>query len=241
MFLQDLFDSLASGEIVNLSLANSVTGSIKEEAYPKLVRATNRGLLSLYKRFLLKKKNINLVQQTDVTQYQIKPQFLGYPEATGPSAYLLDHPNELFMDDILKIISITNSEDEVTEINPSHPYLDQTYFKTSSFDTVDLVTTSVDQIFTIKYQARHPKIVITDSFDPETLTLDYPPFIEDALIKYIASLLIQGKTTKASEGEGYASNTWRAQYEIACTEITQLGLAEDVLDTDDRFSRRGFV
>ena len=51
MVLQDLFDTLASGEFSGLSLGQSVTGSIKEEAYPKVVAALNRGLVEIYKRY----------------------------------------------------------------------------------------------------------------------------------------------------------------------------------------------
>lgn len=49
MVLQDLLDNLATGEFANLSLANSTVGSIKEEAYPRIIRAINRSLLEIYK------------------------------------------------------------------------------------------------------------------------------------------------------------------------------------------------
>ena len=241
MVLQDLFDTLATGEFASLSLANSVTGSIKEEAYPRIVRAINRSLLEVYKRFLLKKKKVYLVQQSGLYRYYLRTQYLGYSTSTGIQAYLLDHPDEIFQEDVIRILSIMDADDNEIALNPSHPGLEQTYFRTSQFDALDLTTPDDNQIFMVTYQARYPKIEITETFDPDTFNLYYPPFIENILINHIASLLVKGKTTKASEGEGYASNTFAAKYEMACLKLIELGLAEETYTQDIRFERKGFV
>jgi len=241
MTLQDLFDTLATGEFTSLNLANSVTGSIKEEAYPKVVNSINRGLRELYKKFLLKKKKVYLVQQTDVTRYYLQTRYLGYAGATTADAYLVDHPDEEFSNDVIRLLEIEDSDGLAVEINPPHPYLEQTYFKTSGFDTLDLVTEETGETFLVTYQARYPKITITEDFDPEEINLYFPSFIEEALCNYAASLLVKGKATKASEGEGYATNTWNYKYEQACQEIIRLGLVEEAIVQDNRFNRRGFV
>jgi hypothetical protein len=241
MVLQDLFDTLATGEFANLSLANSTTGSIKEEAYPKIVQAINRSLLELYKRFLLKEKKVYLVQQSGLYRYYLRTSYIGDSSATSTQAYLLGHPDELFQEDVIRILSITDSEGLTVAINPSHPGIEQTYFRTAQFDTLDLTTTKTNETFVISYQASYPKIKITETFDPDTLNLYYPPFIEDALCNHIASLLLKGKATKASEGEGYASNTFAAKYEMACLKLIELGLAEESYFKNDRFERNGFV
>lgn len=241
MTLQDLFDTLAVGEFAGLNLANSVTGSIKEEAYPKVVNSINRSLRELYKRFLLKKKKVYLVQQTGVTRYYLQTRYLGYAGATTADAYLVDHPDEDFSNDVVRLLEIEDSDNLNVEINPPHPYLEQTYFKTSGFDTLDLVTEETGKTFLVTYQAKYPKIVITETFDPEEINLYFPDFIEEALCCYVASLLVKGKITKASEGEGYATNTWDYKYEKACQELIRLGLVDEALIKDNRFNRRGFV
>jgi hypothetical protein len=241
MVLQDLFDTLAMGEFANLALANSVTGSIKEESYPRIVKAINRGLLEIYKKFIIKKKKVIIVQQADLDRYYLRTDYIGYSGSTGIEAYVLDHSDEIFLNDILRLLYIQDANKNFIDINPPHPGKEQTYFKSAHYDTLDLVTIDSDQAFTITYQAQYPKICITDSFDPENYKLYYPPFIEEALINYVASLLIKGKNTKASEGEGYASNTFAAKYELACLKILQAGLTEEVYEQDNRFEKRGFV
>ncbi len=241
MVLQDLLDNLATGEFANLSLANSTVGSIKEEAYPRIIRAINRSLLEIYKRFLLKEKKVYLVQQVGLYRYYLRTQYLGYSGATTIQAYLLDHTDELFQEDVIRILNITDSDGFYVDINPPHPGIEQTYFRTPQFDTLDLTTTETENTFTVSYQASYPKIVITEEFDPETLKLYYPPFIEDALCNHVASLLVKGKTTKASEGEGYASNTFAAKYEMACLKLVELGLVEEVYFQNNRFERNGFI
>jgi len=241
MVLQELFDNLASGEFSGLALANSVTGSIKEEAYPKVINAVNRGLTEIYKRFLLKKKKVFLVQQEGLTYYYLRTDYLGFSNFTSEDAYLLDHPAEEFQNDILRVLNITDEEDNIIPLNPSRPHPNQTFFQASQFDILNLVTSNTGQTFTVEYQAKYPRITITETFDPETYQLYYPPFIEDILINYVASLLVKGKTTKASEGEGYASNTFAAKYEKACLKLIELGLAEESSSQDFRFERKGFV
>jgi len=241
MVLQDLFDTLASGEFANISLANSVTGSIKEEAYPRIVRAINRGLLELYKRFILKKKKVYIVQQDGLTHYYLRTSYLGFLNSTTVNSYLLDHPTEDFQDDVLRILGITDKEGTVVPLNPSPPITDKTFFQSSQYDVLNLETVDTGQVFTIEYQAKYPQIIITETFDPEVYQLYYPPFIEEALINYVASSLIKGKTTKASEGEGYASNTFAARYENACAKLIELGIAEEAAFQDNRFKTKGFV
>lgn len=241
MVLQDLFDTLASGEFANLSLAHSVSGTIKEEAYPRIVSAANRGLREIYKKFLLKKKKVMLFQLPGVVRYYLRPEHIGVLGAPAPGLYLANHPDEAFADDIIQILRIQDVDNNEVDLNPLRTYLDQTYFKTASFDSLDLFTTKTDQVFTIEYQAKHPKIEITETFDPKTIPLSYPDFIEEALTLYMASLLIQGKTTKASEAEGYQTNTWHYKYLQACAELVHLGLAEETDSDYDKFYGKGFV
>jgi hypothetical protein len=244
MVLQDLFDTLAGGEFAQLSLANSVTGSIKEEAYPKIVNAINRSLREVYKKLLLKKKKILLYQQTGVSRYYLRADYLGDVGSMGSDMYIVEDEDDPFTDDLIRILGIVTDDADGEEVDvPLNPtYLVEALtIRTAAFDTLDLITTGTSQIFTIEYQATYPKILITEDFDPEVVYLYYPPFIEEALTNYIASLLVKGKVTKASEGEGYATNTFTYKYDKAIQKLIDLGLAESATPTDTRFENRGWV
>ncbi len=240
MVLQDLFDTLAAGEFAHLALGNSPTGTIKEEAYPKVVTALNRALRELYKRFILKKKSCLLYQQADLTLYYLRSEYIGSVGSMGESAYIADSYDDPFNDDIIRIIDIQTDQDEEVPLN-SAKVTGDIAVRTAAFDTLTLITTKTDQVLTVNYQASYPRIIITDTFDPELVVLYYPQFIEEALTNYIASLLVKGRVTKASEGEGYATNTFLYRYEAACQKIVDLGLAEKFITEDSRFDQRGWV
>ena len=139
-----------------------------------------------------------------------------------------------------RLFSIKTEDDEEVPLNPAQ-LVGDTSIRTSAFDTLDLITTLEEQILTIDYQATYPKIIITEDFDPETVNLYYPSFIEEALTNYIASLLVKGRVTKASEGEGYATNTFTYKYDNAIQKLIDLGLAEEAVASNSRFENRGWV
>ena len=104
--LQDIFDLLASGEFANMAIGRSVTNSITAENYPKIVNNMNLGLIELYKRFQLRKKEIYLYQQENVTEYYIRSDYVTSANYTGDDAYLVEATDEEFEDDIIKMSDI---------------------------------------------------------------------------------------------------------------------------------------
>jgi hypothetical protein len=140
---------------------------------------------------------------------------------------------------LIEVLAIWNSEEEEVPLNV--PRYANTGIFSTAFDTLEIPLSDTQGVFKIQYQAEHPRIVITEDFDPETYQLQFPGFIEDALTLHIASQLFKGKTSKASEGEGYATNTYHYRFDQACKRLEDLGLAEVVTVSDQRFRRKGFV
>lgn len=244
MNLQNLFDNLAHGELSNLAIVNTTTGTIKEAAYLKVVSQINRALRELYKRFLLKKKCGIIRQQAGLTTYYLRDPYAHYVDGSSVnylSEYDLDEP---FNNDVIKVLGVEDPDakeprDRMLPLNdPKYP---DTGVFTTAFDTIYMVPANPPKRVKITYQAAYPEIKITEDFNPENYELHYPPYIEEALTNYIASLLVKGKLTKASEGEGYASNTFDFKYEAACQRIVVLGLAEEVVATSTQFERRGWI
>lgn len=244
MNLQNLFDSLAHGELSNLAIVNITTGSIKEAAYLKVVSQINRALREIYKRFLLKKKCGVIKQQTGLTTYYLRDPFAHYVDGSTNS-YLSEYDfDEPFNGDVIKVLEAEDPDakdprDRILPLNdPKYP--DAGVF-TTAFDTIYMVPANPLKRVKITYQAAYPEIKITEDFNPENYELYYPLFIEEALTNYVASLLVKGKLTRASEGESYATNTFDHKYEAACQRIVVLGLAEEVAMAPTHFERRGWV
>jgi len=239
MFLQDIFDTLASGEFANIAIGNSESGTITQAAYPKVVNHINSGLLEIYKRFLLKKKEFQIVQQTGVSIYYIRYDYIaGSISSTGPESYIVEDPNDPFDRDLIKVIRVYDElGDEVPLNNPR--YRDTGVF-TQAHDIIKM--TPADPLKTLSFvcQASYPKIIITQSFNPETYELFFPSFIETALLAFVAARMFKGKPGKTDSGVP-AYNVYDGKFEDACKVIKELGLAEDE-DTDcDHFTDNGWV
>lgn len=239
MVLQELFDNLAHGEFSNLAVGNSATGSIKQEAYPKVVTHINRALKAIYKRFILKKKTIWVHQQADLSTYYLRSAYL-IDTVPGPDAYLSDLSTDPFEDDLVNVLYARDGDGEDMPLN--NPRYPDTGIFTQAADTLEMTPDNDDlQVIQLTYQAFYPRIVITETFSPETYPLYFPAFIEEALMVHIASQLFKGKTSKASEGEGYGTNTFEYRFDKACQEIEDLGLAEPSEEKSQRFTKKGFV
>jgi hypothetical protein len=232
--LQDLFDNLAYGEFANLALGNSPLGSITEDKYPKVVAAINMGLTELHKRFVLKKKKVLLTQQTGVLVYYLRSDYLG--------DYLEDFEQgeiESLDDDIIRVLQIVDADG--TDVPLNNPrYLDTGVF-TDGHDILSMVPATPLKTLTVIYQAKYPRIKVTETFDPERVKLYFPEFITEPLLAYVAARVFKGKTSKAAEGEHNISATFHYQFEAACKKIMELGLAEEPPEVNSRFVNKGWV
>ena len=238
ILLSEIFDNLAFGEFTNLAIGQSVDDSITAAAYPKIVSAVNMGLREIYKRFLLKKKEFNLHQQSGVTIYYLRTDQLGDVGNMDDETYIAEAAVDPFGEDFIRILEAHDELGDVVHINnPKYP---DTGIFTQTYDTIKMANHDPLAIITITYQASYPKIIINESFDPALVKLYIPDFIENALYTFIASRLFKGKTGKAAEGENRPVNTYLYQFEAACAKLDELGLAEETEDNYNTFQDRGW-
>jgi hypothetical protein len=234
--LKEIFDNLAYGEFANLALGNSPLGTLTEDKYPKIVSAMNLGLVEIYKRFILKRKKCLLMQQTGVTTYYLRSDYVGdYLETVDDGSY----EESAFNDDLIKVLEVEDAAGEDIPLN--NPRYPDTGVFTQAFDTITMQPASPLKTLTLTYQAEYPKIVITDDFDPTEIRLFFPNFILEALLAYIAARVFKGKTSKSAEGETNLSTTFNYQFENACKKITELGLAEEAEELATNFTNKGFI
>ena len=236
--LKDLFDDLATGELSNMYVV--VDDEIVTTAYKKIITVMNRALGEIYSRFNLLQKKWNIHQQVGVTDYYIRESYVSDIDMLDVDGYIEEKDDELFENDLIKLAAAYNVDDLDTPL----PINDNKYPDTGLFtlapDHIQMVPTA-GTVITIVYQARYPKIVYKADIDPTRIKLYIPDFILPAVYAYIASKLLQGKASSATEGEKHTAATFMAKFEYACALIKQQDLDMDVNDTKTSFTAGGWV
>lgn len=241
--LQELFDTLATGEFSNIALGQSTMDSITEDAYPKIVSYINLGLTELYKRFVLLINEIKLHQHPDVTVYFLQEDRVEDSAFMNADTYIEYNESLPFDGRVVRLLEAYDATGKPVHIN--NPLFPNDIFMMGAdqFKLAAPLSGVSPRVISIVYQAYHPKIVVTDTFDPEQVTLQYPDFIENALLNFIASRLFKGKVSKATEGVQQPYSTFQYQFEKECLEIKNQGLAltgdEHVLNTH-HFEEKGW-
>lgn len=237
--LQEIFDTLATGEFSNMKLGNSLQGTIEEANYPKIVNAVNLGLLNLHKRFPLRKGEFILHQHADVTEYYLREAYSGESGEMGSSKYIELASGASWPDDFIKVNSLWDEDNEEIPLNDAQ-YRDTGGF-TPSFDVLRMTPRTPPITVQIEYRAKYPKIVIDETFDPENVELHIPDFIEEPLLYFVASRIFRGIASKATEGETTSAITYATLYRTACKEIENQGLVTTDDDTGSQFNNNGWT
>lgn len=242
--VRDLFDDLAYGELSNLKIGNDTIGSIAEENYPKMISHINLGLIDLFQKFVLKKKEVNVHQIAGVTTYYLRTDHMddiGYCGKNG--IYIEKAAMDPFDDDIVKVIEIFDAAGDVIPLNDKRA-TDQRIAQGievtpgithSAHDTLNMILPTTLEIVAVVYQAYYPKIVVKELFDPGKVKLYLPHYLRKPLMLYIAARIVSGMKVSLAEGEENPANARWAHYRISCKEIEKLNLTVDEDDGNDRF------
>jgi hypothetical protein len=237
--LQEIFDALANGEFSHIKLGNSLQGTIDAADYPKIVTAINLGLLDLYKRFPLRKGEFIVHQYPGVTQYYLREDHAATLAEMDEDYYIELADDESFPSDFIKIDSLWEEDGTPISLNDNNDK--ETGGFTPSFDVLKMTPRDPVIPVHVEYRARYPKIVITESFDPETTELHIPDFIVEALLFFVAARVFRGIASKATEGEVTSAHTYQTLYRTACLELVNNGLVTADDDTGGQFDSNGWV
>ena len=243
--LQDVFDDLAYGELANTQMGNSHLGTIEEKHWPKVVSAINQALVEIFKRLNLRQGTLTLHQQADLTRYYLRADRTEEDtDAMDEDVYIEVSDTHPFEDDIIKVLSAKDSAGDVVRINnPEYPA--DLFIR--EYDVVDIAipgttlfnadgTTRPDlDVFTLTYQAKYPKIVMTEQLKPHRYKLYLPDAIEEPLLLYTTYKLMR-KPTKAAKGEVAASSSLLLEFENSIRKLEHLKLEIDETTERDRLT-----
>jgi len=235
MQVADLFQTLATGELSNLSLADQTAGDIVVAQKPKILRYANKALIRLYSKFMLREASVNILVDPGITLYKLDAinALTNVSPAPGQVLFIQDSSAAPFQNDVIKIMSIKD-----TICHTDRPLNDPENCR-SFFTPQPKVLQIPDpkccagQVFTLLYQAKHvPLVAYTD-------TIDLPETLEQAMTCYIAHLAYSDLNGQENVAKGQEKLSF---FDAICTEVIEQDLANTSYSmTNVRFHKRGWV
>lgn len=233
MKLSELMKQLSYGELSNLSISGEGSGSIIESARPRIILLTNDALKDIFSRFNLNQRT-TMIQSLDwKSYYELRKEF-AVMDPTQGLKYILDTPNNIFTDDIVKIVQITNEVGAPLPLNDSEQWAS---VFTPKYNVVQLTHVGSSQVFSISYQALHPTLLM-DGEGVMDQEITIPSILESALRMKIALPIFS-----AMSGQEYSikAQQLEASYDAKLREIEEKNLLTDsVVPTNVKLMLRGF-
>ena len=163
MNLQEFCKRLANGRLSNTNLIEDNNGLIIKVTHrPKVIDAINEGLIRLYTRFILNQKDVVICLRDHITSYRLNSLYSEtlYPQDGVEIPYILDLPGEVFVNDVLKILSVYDYDGCELPLN------DATNCKsvfTPKYDVVQVPEPIIGKLINVVYQAKHTLLIAAGS------------------------------------------------------------------------------
>ena len=103
---------LSRGAMRNTALSVLRTGAANHpEEFAQVCTMIDEGLMRLYSRFVIKEKHVVVEMQPGVTFYHLKSMYsvTSADRVRVPHPYIMDLPNEPFLEDVIKVLSVFDS------------------------------------------------------------------------------------------------------------------------------------
>ena len=233
MQIKDLYRNLSHGVLKNLTMSGEGSGDIREKDRGSVILAANESLLRIYSRFMLREKDVLIQQQVGITNYHLLKRFATFTEdSTETKRYILDMGLEPFEEDVIKILTVYNSDGYQMPLNDNEAAYS---LFTPQANVLQVPNPEPDKALSVLYQARHPELVATKLEQP----IELPDVLHGAFYAHIGFQIYEAMGT--AEAQGRAMGLFQ-QYQM----ITDDALANDSVQTsistsNSRFEKRGWV
>ena len=213
---------LARAELKNMSAVDDTNlGEIRPDYTETVLSLTNQALTTISTKFPLFKLQVDLALDVAKQQYSFDTDEL----LLTPVEFGEVYDPERF----IKILNVYNADgdDVLTDVNG---HVTVPAYNKIRFTTAKLI--ELEPTVRIRYQARHPEIAEADG-------IEIPPNLETALQLLVASLYIgqMNGPEHTAKGDGY----YAAYLRHIGEDQMQNNSSTSEIETDNRFSSRGFV
>jgi len=237
--LKDLFSLLASGEFSNIAITKDSRGSIDESEYGKLINHINLAIIELHKRFNFFEEEIVLCADPAVELYYLRPDYMAKPGATSLTRYIEQPAGNTGS---LNIIEIKDVYDELGNKIALNNRFSVPHIKQKALDTLRITGLEVPQKLSIVFQSYPDPVQLNDSFSVDSVLLNIPPTVVEAILYYVAARVYKPMGANSSADASDKSASYQHQYELSCQKLALYGLSADDNDRDDeRFVKQGWA
>lgn len=247
MKLSEVFTQLTYGELSQISLGGAENGGINVTNYGAVVAHVNLGLTALYKRFPLKEGRILLQLVSGRATYPLTSAYaLSNDLSLEQVKYILDTQASPFTNDIHKVeriyaanggeFGLNDHADSLAISTPSAAVLRVPAMVVAN--SPELPEVLKGTTLEVIYRADHPKIQMTEDFDPELVEIELPYSHLEALLYFIAS---RAHNPMGMVNEFNMGNNWNNKYEMECQKLEVVNLRVDQVGTNTRLERNGWV
>lgn len=245
--VDELLKNLSYGVFSNISLGNEGAGEIKEDRIESIIHYLNEGLTALHTEFVLSEKILTLVTFGNKSNYILNASnsFEGTGTTYDPSNLdpegpnIVDYPDQPFLNDIIKIMSVFTVEGYKLPIND----LESLHSVFTPHSELIQVPNPVNEGFlSIEYQANHPKIVgkmTEEGIDYKDEVINIPAVLHSALYSYIAYNVFSHMNTP--ENTNKASEHLQLYTQTIAKVVTKDLVSESRAFSNTKFYKGGWI
>ena len=234
MLLEDLYQRLSYGELNNLALSGDGSGTIVEEARPRVILYANEALIRLYSTFVLRTDSVVIQLEGHITMYHLLPRFC-YSQrniSTEPYLYIADLDDEPYENDLIKILTVFDGDGCELPLNDSEN--SRSVF-TPQAQVLQVPWAESDKHLSLLYQAKHA--VLPDG-DPHAI-IELPEVLHGALTAFIAYKVYSHMNT--AEASNKAAEHMSVFASICEDALTKDLVSTSILPSNTRFHKRGWI
>jgi hypothetical protein len=238
MKLSSIFEQLSYGELSQLAIGGAETsGIVLSSDYPKLITHINLGLLELYKRFDLSRKEVFVQQYDEINLYYLDSRFaVTNTESPEPIKYIQDSVYRPFTDNVLRIEKVINECGSELYVNDDSKYW--TVY-TPDYNSIQVPWPDANNAMCITYRASPDVIPVVDVV-PSEQEVNIPLSHLEPLLLYVASRIFASKPALNNESNSKGME-YMSKYELSCKRIEDLNLVQNNNTTNMKLQNAGWV
>lgn len=220
MYVQDVFEQLAFGELYNVSLGGTPCKGVPVADYPMLITHINLGMIELYKRFPIKINQLIIDLYPEIIKYRLDKKYaLNNTDSTEPVKFIRDSAEFPYNNDLLKIERIFNEDGQELFMNVTNAYW---AVQTPEYNVVQCNYPDEENSLLVEYRAKPDNITIpATGLNPEIIEILLPEVLIEALVNYVSARIYASLNPDGTIGEG---KNYYMQFERSCKEILHQGL-----------------